>query len=416
MTTPIKTQCPHCHACFKVKQTQLNKVNTTVSCDHCQQSFLVNKHLIVTTDTPNTSPTQTDITTTFTPDTGVAQPSNTHHKVQKRSSNAKSLLSKPATKKCSSDQLIHDDLIHDDMDIDEPADPILEYDSLDSMEAWLTQASNASRAASTPSNMPSKKSVKNSRSSVNPTPSAPLTEPSSSAQVALSSAAANDIHASVDEAADNAWLEALLKEQNKSAETPQDDTDLSQLLLDMGVSLKDEDGSADARARQAQASTAPPSENYSVASVLWSLGCLVLALLLFAQYVIFNLETLVKDPVYAQRLHALCSIAACSLPNADLGALTVTDLNHQPSQIKVTGAFSDVSATLHNQSTKAQLYPNIKVSVYGTNNLIGEFIAAPNDYLLSKQNQLAADSGRQLLFTIPVANTNIREVTATPLY
>ena len=82
----------------------------------------------------------------------------------------------------------------------------------------------------------------------------------------------------------------------------------------------------------------------------------------------------------------------------------------------VEGTFSDISAILNNQSTKAQLYPNIKVSVYGTDNLIGEFIAAPNDYLLGKPSQLAASNNRQLLFTIPVDNAQIREITMTPLY
>lgn len=80
------------------------------------------------------------------------------------------------------------------------------------------------------------------------------------------------------------------------------------------------------------------------------------------------------------------------------------------------GKSSDVSATLNNQSAKAQLYPNVKVSVYGANDMIGEFIATPADYLLSKQSQLAADSSRNILFTIPVANRQIREVTISPLY
>ena len=50
MTTPIKTQCPHCQACYSVRQTQLNQVNATISCDRCQQSFLVNKHLVVNSE------------------------------------------------------------------------------------------------------------------------------------------------------------------------------------------------------------------------------------------------------------------------------------------------------------------------------------------------------------------------------
>ncbi len=137
---------------------------------------------------------------------------------------------------------------------------------------------------------------------------------------------------------------------------------------------------------------------------------------MLAQYVIFNLENLVKNPAHAERLQAICSVAACSLPSADLTALTITNINHKSSRIKTTGTHSDVSATLNNQSEKAQLYPNVKVSVYGKNDLIGEFIATPADYLLSKQSQLTANSRQQLLFTIPVGNAQIREVTINPLY
>ena len=430
MTTPIKTQCPHCQACFKIQQTQLNKVNATVSCDQCQQSFLVNKHLILTADAINASAIQenttTDTNTLADPSGHSAQTADNHNKNQHAVGAAKSLLTPPHSKNVSSDTLVEDDLIHDgliydDMDSDEPEESVLEYDSLDSMDAWLTQASNMNNSSytSTADNQPtsnlSKKTNKNNASSAKVSSDA-TTENSSSAQMALSSAAANDIHANVDDTADNSWLEKLLKEQNKSEEVRQDDTDLSQLLLDMGVPLKDEASTSEERVRKAQAKFTPTPQRRSIASLLWTLGCLVLALLLFAQYVIFNLETLMKNPVHAERLQSVCAVAACSLPSADLTAFTITNLNHKSSKIKMDGKSSDVSATLNNQSAKAQLYPNVKVSVYGANDMIGEFIATPADYLLSKQSQLAADSSRNILFTIPVANRQIREVTISPLY
>lgn len=430
MTTPIKTQCPHCQACFKIQQTQLNKVNATVSCDQCQQSFLVNKHLILTADAVSTSTIQENTTTdtnTLSDSNGhSAQTADNHNKNQHAAGASKSPLTPPHLKNISSDTLIGDDLIHDgliydDMDSDEPEESVLEYDSLDSMDAWLTQASNMNNSSytSTADNQPtsnlSKKTDKNNASSAKVSSDA-TTENSSSAQMALSSAAANDIHANVDDTADNSWLEKLLKDQNKSEEVRQDDTDLSQLLLDMGVPIKDEASTSEERVRKAQAKFTPTPQRRSIASLLWTLGCLVLALLLFAQYVIFNLETLIKNPVHAERLQSVCAVAACSLPSADLTAFTITNLNHKSSKIKMDGKSSDVSATLNNQSAKAQLYPNVKVSVYGANDMIGEFIATPADYLLSKQSQLAANSSRNILFTIPVANRQIREVTISPLY
>nr|WP_264753493.1 DUF3426 domain-containing protein [Psychrobacter sp. P11G3] len=326
------------------------------------------------------------------------------------------------SKKKSSDTLIHDDLIYDDMDIDEPEEDVQEYDSLDNMDAWLTQASNTSPSAATtekPKAPSSKETIKTSNPSTKK-PSANTISASASASAStqnmLSSAAANDIHANVESSDNNSWLQKLLEEQNQDKETPPDDTDLSQLLSDMGVPVKDEDPAADDRLRKTQLLFAPTQTTRSIASLLWILGCLVLALLLAAQYVIFNLENLVKNPAYAQRLQSICSVAACSLPSADLSALTISNTFHRSSQIKTAGTFSDIGATLSNGSSQAQLYPNVKISVYGRNELIGEFIADPNDYLLGKQSQLATNTDRQLLFTIPVANAQIRDITMTALY
>ena len=394
MTTPIQTQCPHCKNCLKTQQDQLNKDNATVICDQCQQSFLVNKHLIVNPDVSKTSlsPVATPTISKkdeLTPHNHSIKTSEIDHK--NSSDNAKSAFKKPPLKKISSDILIHDD-----MDTDEPDDSSLEYDSLDSMDAWLDQineVNHTSVASDEYSNTNSKTISKN-----------------------ISSAVSNDIHANIDDTTDNSWLEKLLKDQNKNQDILQDDTDLSQLLLDMGVPLKDEDKTIDERMRKSQEQFIPTPRKRSAASVLWVLGCLVLALLLFAQYVIFNLETLVKNPAHAEKLQSICSAISCSLPSADINALTITNTNHRSSRIKTTGKFSDISATLNNQSASTQLYPNVKVSVYGTNELIGEFIAAPSDYLLSKQSQLAADSDRQVLFTIPIANTQIRDVSISPMY
>lgn len=393
MTTPMKTQCPHCQACFKVQQTQLNKVNATVNCDQCQQSFLVNQHLIVTADDPNHTADPAD--------------TSTHQYSQPDTKIDATAPSKKTSKDIPSDTLIHDDLIYDDMDIDEPEEDILEYDSLESMDEWLTQASAASTKTKQASPKQSSGLDKSTSSSTE----------ASSAQVALSSAAANDIRANIDDSADNLWLEKLLKEQNIDEKNLEDDTDLSKLLTDMGVPLKRENNPAKDQDKKDQTRYTPTAQKRSIASLLWILGCLVLALLLFAQYIIFNLETLVKNPVHAERLQAVCAIAACSLPSADLSALTTTNASHRASQIKQGGQFSDISATLNNQSAQAQLYPDISVHIYGADDeLIGAFIAAPADYLLSKQNQLAANSARQLLFTIPVTNRQIKNITIEPIY
>ena len=431
MTTPIKTQCPHCHASSNIKTSQLNQKTATVCCENCQQSFLVNNNLIVTADTDLSNKNITGINSVNSSvlsrvisENKENAPSNTSAMLIEDDDS--DLQSHPSTKPKAANILIHDDMIHDDMDIEADGDDDLEYDSLDSMDAWLTQNNDINHTATindTPQKNSSTKLDKNSDASVKmlettSSETGSLTDAPSSAQIALSSAAANDIHANIDSNADESWLEKLLKEQNQSEDAPKDETDLSQLLLSMGVSFKEEDSSnaAHAKKMEAQDKFSPTPARRSIASLLWVFGCLVLALLLFAQYIIFNLDNLVKNPAHAERLQKICSIAACSLPSADLAALTMSDVKHKPSQIKTANTFSDISVTLNNQSAQAQLYPHVKVSVYGSDALIGEFITAPDKYLLSKQSQLGAESRRQLLFTIPVANTQISKVIINPIY
>ncbi|GAF54565.1 LOW QUALITY PROTEIN: hypothetical protein JCM18901_143 [Psychrobacter sp. JCM 18901] len=416
MTTPIKTQCPHCQACYSVKQTQLNQVNATISCDRCQQSFLVNKHLVVNSEVIQ-KPTPQKKHSCSTKKLKLNQYTSKKRLLVVISINFKMCqiaLHLQSIRK--SHPIIFMMVSMMDMDIDDPEEDVQEYDSLDSMDAWLTQASNTSPSVAT-TEKPKAPSSKETIKSPNPSIKKPSTSTiSASAQNMLSSAAANDIHANVESTDNNSWLQKLLEEQNQAEETPPDDTDLSQLLSDMGVPIKDEEPVADDRLRKTQLPFAPTQTTRSIASLLWILGCLVLALLLAAQYVIFNLENLVKNPAYAQRLQSICSVAACSLPSADLSALTISNTFHRSSQIKTAGTFSDIGATLSNGSPQSQLYPNVKISVYGRNELIGEFIADPNDYLLGKQSQLAANTDRQLLFTIPVANAQIRDITMTALY
>lgn len=420
MTTPIKTQCPHCHVVFNIKKTQLDKKTASVCCEHCQQMFLVNNNLIVTADI-DSRPQRAD-TEVSSKKTTANKYENNHSERNKNISTKNSNNRHTTLATANPDDA--DILIHDYMDIAD--DKNLEYDSLDSMDAWLAQA-NDTNHKTTLSDTPLPNTIKYSDKSSDSfidlfgTDTASTTSSnsySSSAQVALSSTAANSIHASIDNTADDSWLEKLLKEQNQAEDAPSNDTDLSQLLLDMGIALKEEDDNQAAHARrlQAQAKFSPTPSHRSVASLLWTLGCLVLALLLFAQYVMFNLNNLVKNPAYAERLQSLCSIAVCSLPSADLAALSISDINYQASRINTKTGFSDISAAITNQSSQAQLYPHVKVSVYGDNALIGEFIAAPNEYLVGKQSQLATNNRKQLLFTVPVAHAQITKIAINPIY
>ncbi len=252
----------------------------------------------------------------------------------------------------------------------------------------------------------------------------------------------NDPSLNSKESADNSWLEVLLHNHNNH-NSESDDNQVS--IVDKYLNEPYFNESKDNAASTVSQNVTPknsykPISNFSlsknelsddyqephswkydeeqrsIATLLWMAGCLVLVLSLFAQYVIFNLNTLLKNPEYSAHLTKVCAIAVCRLPSADLDAFVITDLSFETSGIKAANKFTDIQATLENESSESQLFPSLKVSIYGGNSLLGEFIALPEDYLIGRQNQLTAGYGKPFMFTIPITATKVNEVIIKPIY
>lgn len=377
MPTLIKAQCPFCQANFSVPKLQLNTLDAKIRCEHCQQIFLGNENLIVFDEE--------DMLIDDTFHSSESTKKNTQHHNDK------------------------DTLIYDDMPIDALEETDSEDRSIDEMNVWFSDIDTTliESTQKKSEQVGFKKTIHTDK---------PLK-------------ASNDITASIDHSSshndsDNAWLEEMLEEQKESVSVKESNslsksnTDLSQLLTSMGVPPKEQ---SQLSPRQV-ASTA--SRDYSIqnraqnsaALVLWIIGCLVLVMLLFAQYVIFNLNTLVKNPEHAARLQAVCAVAACSLPSANIMAFNITNLVYKSSAIQAADTFSDITASLTNESTHSQLLPSLKVSVYNDETLLGAFIALPEDYLASKQNSLPAQQDKAFMFTIPIASNQISRVAIEPIY
>lgn len=418
MQTLIKTKCPSCKTYLSVPQSQLNERDAKVRCERCQQIYLINNNLVVPSDA-----------------TPIANDSKIN--IDKQKFNR--VTETKASSKDQNDSLCNDNLIYDDMPIDESDHTDTKYDSLDDMEPWFSlldaMPSTSSKDNKQPNTVLSKNSIENDELDSLVVRSDYIAK--TSFQSTMSSAAANDINASVSTTNhrsdnENGWLEKLLEEQDDSDNThidnPKSTTDLSKLLASMGVPPNDQkplnrhaksndlNSYSQTHKRPARSYPAQNRVQASAASVLWLAGCLVLVMLLFAQYVIFNLDHLVKNPAHAARLQAVCAIAVCSLPSADLTAFDVTDLVHRPSEIKAANGFSDISAILVNQSTKAQLLPTLKVGIYSSEVLVGEFLALPEDYLVSKQHRLPAEQNKPLMFTVPITDNQISRITIDPIY
>lgn len=147
---------------------------------------------------------------------------------------------------------------------------------------------------------------------------------------------------------------------------------------------------------------------------VWFIGCLFLTLLSIAQYTFFNLDNLVKNPSHRHHLQSFCNILTCAIPNADISKISITNQIFKPSSIKANA--TDIMAAITNMSREDQIFPNIKVKIYGSKGIIGDFIALPEEYLLTPQRIIGHSQLSIFMLTVPIEKRNISKIEITPFY
>lgn len=204
-----------------------------------------------------------------------------------------------------------------------------------------------------------------------------------------------------------------------------DNSGLNELLNDYGVQTEEiEPIFTEQRLekmRERSINKTPTSQQEALkksplALLLWFIGCLLLIALLFAQYAIFNVNDLIKNPTHRNKLISACNMLSCSLPAADLESFAIINLRHRPSRVESTDTDMDILADIQNTSNEAQLYPNLKVTINGENGKLGEFIAAPADYLPVNQEQLSANQKKGFMFTVSLKDSEVSNVNIEPIY
>lgn len=365
MTAPIRTKCPQCSACFNLPETLLHEITAKARCSRCETIFSVNEHLIVSANSSSSIIS------------AVAQHNNKLHK--QVVANAKGATDCHTKEDTLIADLSIDTITYDDIQINEDQDSNVYFDDTNEQANWFEKLKALSN-----------KDYCESR---------------------LHESVADN---TIPNADNGSWIASVLQEKKDDLHSFDSDISVSHLLTDTDSPTTNQERLN--RDQQYREQIAGREIHPSIAVLIWSAGCLVLIMLLFAQYVIFNLDTLVKNPTYAARLQAVCSIAACSLPNADLTSFTVTKLSYRSSVVNADHTFSDIQANLVNNGLQSQLLPNLKVSVYSTDTLVGEFIALPKDYLLSAQSQIAAEHHKPVMFTVPVTADQISQVIIHPIY
>lgn len=427
MNTQIQVECPQCHSKFSLASKHLENPQTRARCGNCQHVFVIQSQVVQTaashSSVPNSAaPNPTALDATASSTAPEAAPST-------KQANKKTAKPKKITTG-SSDFLIHDNMISDDMDMDDD----------DETETSTHSQNKNQQNTNNQDGLDLDFDIDNWVHPNATTANDHLINPTGSAVAGASLANnAKRTHAfdalseddsdsvpSLQAASEDSWLERLLEEdaassaQSSQGTSNTTDMEVANLLEEYGVDTitaakptqQDTQDKIDKRLANSQHHS--PQQRSFVAMALWFVGCLILSLLLLAQYVIFNLDDLVKKPNIAQHLQNFCHLAACSLPSANANAFAINDVNVRASQ--VTRNNTDILGTLLNNDSNAQLYPNLKVSLYEGDTLIGEFIATPADYLIAHQRLLGINQSAQFMFTADIAKAKVSSVDISPFY
>ena len=149
--------------------------------------------------------------------------------------------------------------------------------------------------------------------------------------------------------------------------------------------------------------------------IVWGLGSLLLIFLLAAQYIIFNINTLITSTTNAAVLSTIChKIPACQLPIADTGLIDVQMLKlaHSSKQAGKT----DLVFTLTNTTDNNIVYPSVKVSLRSGNTILAQTLLTPTDYLEAGNNYLMPHQIKPIKLRIDFPKTKVQAANIELVY
>ena len=149
--------------------------------------------------------------------------------------------------------------------------------------------------------------------------------------------------------------------------------------------------------------------------IVWGLGSLLLVFLLAAQYIIFNIDTLITSKANAAVLSNIChKIPACQLPIADTGLIDVQmlALAHSSKQAGKT----DLVFTLTNTTDNNIVYPSVKVSLRSGNTILAQTLLTPSHYLEAGNNYLMPHQIKPIKLRIDFPKTKVQAANIELVY
>lgn len=149
--------------------------------------------------------------------------------------------------------------------------------------------------------------------------------------------------------------------------------------------------------------------------IVWGLGSLLLIFVLAAQYIIFNIDTLITSKANAAVLSNIChKIPACQFPLADTGLIDVQmlALAHSSKQAGQT----DLVFTLTNTTDNNIIYPSVKVSLRSGNTILAQTLLTPSHYLEAGNNYLMPHQIKPVKLRIDFPKTKVQAANIELVY
>ena len=361
-------KCPNCQHAFKINDEQLAVRHGYVRCSHCKTIFSAAEQL------------------------------------EQKKFAGNNPLSSPnhQTPSALIDDKSEGILFDDESGLDEAGNPIVNEPVKPTSPYALSKSSPTSPKAKSTSKLDDFEIIDNFDQlpkARNSKPKKPIIDDKDAAEAIE---LAQDKDASGDE---NAWLQSLMAQADDN-EAMDDasatntkrgmntvfNTDIfDQIAVDTGSEQQSDllayQQKIDARLSQQVSSQQALNAKFFNMGIVWGLGSLLLIFVLAAQYIIFNINTLITSKTNAAVLSTIChKIPACQLPLADTELIDVQmlKLDHSSKQARQT----DVVFTLTNTTDNNIIYPSVKVSLRNGNTILAQTLLTPSHYLEAGNNYL----------------------------
>lgn len=391
-------KCPNCQHAFKINDEQLAVRHGYVRCSHCKTIFSAAEQL-----------------------------------EQKKFANNNPLSSpNPQTPSALIDDKSEGILFDDESGLDEAGNLIVNEPVKPTSPYALSKSSTTSAKAKSTSKLDDFDIIDNFEQLPKDKDSKPKKPIIDDKDAAEAIELAQDKDASGDE---NAWLQSLMAQADDNEAMDDSsathtkpkrgmdgvfNTDIfDQIAIDMGseqqADLLAYQKKIDERLSQQVSSQQSLNAKSFNMGIVWGLGSLLLIFVLAAQYIIFNINTLITSTTNAALLSTIChKIPACQLPLADTELIDVQmlALAHSSKQAGQT----DVVFTLTNTTDNNIIYPSVKVSLRNGNTILAQTLLTPSHYLEAGNNYLMPHQIKPIKLRIDFPKTKVQAANIELVY